>query len=111
MVHKEILWPRAIKVNNQENYNKITFNITYHPLFRDYRKILEELHVILPSDSGHEKVFPDVPMIGFKNNKNLRVYLIRSQLSDLDEERKSKPCGRKRLSCHVWERHALSNVT
>ena len=71
MVHKEILQARAIprnalleKVNNQEKQNKITFNITYHPVFRDIRKILEEFHVILASDDGHKKVFFDVYMTG-----------------------------------------------
>ena len=76
MVRKEILRARAIprnalleKVNNQEKQNKITFNIKYHPVFRDVRKILEELHFILASDDGHKKVFPDVPIIGFKIKK------------------------------------------
>ena len=70
MVRKEIFRARAIlkdelleKVNDQEKQNKITFNITYHPVFRDVRNILEELHVVLPSD---KKVFSDVPMIDFK---------------------------------------------
>ena len=74
MVRKEIRRARAIprdalleKVNNQEKQNKITFNVTYHPVFRDVRKILE-LRVILASDDGHKKVFSDVPMIGFKIN-------------------------------------------
>ena len=39
--------------------------------------LLEELHVILASDDGRKKVFPDVPMIGFKNNKNLKAQLVR----------------------------------
>ena len=46
MVRKEILRTRAIprdallkKVNSQEKQNKITFNITYHPVFQDVRKI------------------------------------------------------------------------
>ena len=71
MVRQEILRARAIprdalleKVNNQEKQNKITFNITYHPVFRNVWKILEELHVVLASDDGHKKVFPDLPMIG-----------------------------------------------
>ena len=69
VIRKEILRARAIpmdalleKVNNQEKQNKIIFNITYHLVFRDVRKVLEELHVILASDDGHKKVFPDVPM-------------------------------------------------
>ena len=63
MIRKEILRAIAIprdalleKVNNQEKQKKITFNITYHPVFRNVRKILEELHVILESDDGHKLV-------------------------------------------------------
>ena len=104
MLRKEIPRARAIpkdalleKVDNQENQNKINFNITNHSVFWDVRKILEELHVILASDDGHKKVFPDVPMIGFKNNKNLKAHLVRSQLPDLDEVGRSKPCGGKDL--------------
>ena len=64
MVRREILRARAIprhalleKVDNQEKQNKITFNITCHPVFRNVGKILEELHVILASDEGHKKVW------------------------------------------------------
>ena len=63
MVRKEILRARAIprdalleKVNNQQKQNKTTFNITNHPVFRDVRKILEELYVILGSDDGKESI-------------------------------------------------------
>ena len=73
MILQEILRARAFprdaaleKVDNQEKQSKITFNITNNSVFRDVRKILEELHVILASDDRHKKVFPDVPMIGFK---------------------------------------------
>ena len=110
MVRKEILRTRAIprdalleKVNNQEKQNKITFYITYHPVFRNIRQILKELHVILASDEEHKKVFPDVPMIGFKNNKNLKAHLVRSQLPDLDEVDRSKSCGGTRPPYHLCE--------
>ena len=96
MVRKEISRDALLeKVNNQEKQNKITFNITYRSVFKNVRKILEELHVILASDDGHKKVFPNVPMIGFKINKNLKAHLVRSQLPDLDEVGRSKPCGGK----------------
>ena len=58
--------------------------------------------MILASDDGHKKVFPDVPMIRFKN-KNLKAHLVRSQLPDLDEVGRSKPCGGKRPPCHLCE--------
>ena len=67
------------KVKNQKKQNKITFNITQPSVFRDVRKVLEELHVILASQNGHKKVFPDVPMAGFNINKNLKAHLVRSQ--------------------------------
>ena len=104
MMRKKILRARAIprdalleKVNNQRKQSKISFNITYHLAFRNLRKILEELHVILAPDDGHKKVFPEVPMISFKINKNLKAHLIASQLPDLDEVGRSKLCGGKRL--------------
>ena len=59
--------------------------------------------MILASDDGHKKVFPDVPMIGFKINKNLKAHLVRSQLPDLDEVGRSKPCVGKRPPCHLCE--------
>ena len=52
--------------------------------------------MILASDDGHKKVFPEVPVIGFKINKNLKeAHLVRSQLPVLDEVSRSKPCGEK----------------
>ena len=59
--------------------------------------------MILASDDGHKKVFPGVPMIGFTINKNLKSHLLRSQLPDLDEVGRSKPCGEKRPHCHLCE--------
>ena len=110
MVREEILRARAIlrdalseKVNIQDKQNKITSNITYRPVFLDARKILEELHVVLASDDGHKKVFPDVPLVGFKNNKNLKAHLVRSPLPDLDEVDRSKLCEGKRPPCHLCE--------
>ena len=46
------------------------------------------------------KVFPDVPMTGFKNNK---THLIRSLLPDLDEVGRPKLCGRKIYPSHLCE--------
>ena len=50
---------------------------------------------------GHKKVFPNVAMVGFKKKKtNLKAHLVRSQLPDLDEVDRSKPCGEKGPPCH-----------
>ena len=110
MERKKIIWATAIprdalsgKVNKQEKKNKITFNIIYYQVFWGVRKILEELHVILASDDEHKKVFLDIPLIDFKNNKNLKTHLVRWQLPELDEVGRFKPCGGKRRPCHLYE--------
>ena len=51
---------------------KLTFNLTYYPVFQNVRKILEELHILLAPDKEHMKVFPDIPVVGFKNGKSLK---------------------------------------
>ena len=79
-----------------------TFNIIY--LVFHVRKILEEMHVILAPDDRHKEVCPDFLLTGFKNNKNLRDYLVRSHLPDSEETSMSKSCGRKRPLYH-YERH------
>ena len=53
--------------------------------------------MILSSDDGEKKVFPDVPMTGFKNNKNLKAHLVRPQLPDLDEVGRSNSAEERAL--------------
>ena len=48
---------------------KPTFNITYYPAFQNVRSIMEELHILLTPNKEHKKVFPDVPVVGFRNGK------------------------------------------
>ena len=59
--------------------------------------------MIVASDVGHKKEFPDIPMIGFEINKILNAYLVRSQLPDLDEVSRSQPCGGRRPPRHLGE--------
>ena len=52
---------------------KLTFNITYYPVFQNIRNILQELHLLLAPDKKHKKVFPDVRVAGFRNGKSLKI--------------------------------------
>ena len=61
-----------------KNDEKVTFNITYYPVFKNIRNILEELHILLAPDEQDKKVFTDIPRIGFKNGKSLKHHLVRS---------------------------------
>ena len=73
------------KKKSQGNDSKLTFNVTYYPVFRHLKNQLKELHIILTCDEAHKNVFPEVPIIGFKNNKNLKSNLVSVALPDINE--------------------------
>ena len=50
----------------------IVFDLTYYPIFKNVRKILEELHLLLTPDQAHKKVFSKACIIGLKNAKSLK---------------------------------------
>ena len=83
----------VISIYNLACATQLTFNVTYYPVFRHLRSQLNELNVILACDEDHKKVFPEVPIIGFKNNKNLKSHLVTAALLDIDEVGRCKPCG------------------
>ena len=108
LVHKEI--PKARSQSretllNQEkmsrNDDRVTFNITYYPVFKDIRIVLEELYILLAPDEQHRKVFTDIPRIFFKNGKSLKDHLVRSVLSKIDVAGNSGPCSGKRPPCEL----------
>ena len=76
------------KEKQQMPEKKLTFNITYYPAFQHVRRTMEELHILLTPNKEHRKVFPDVPVVGFRNGKNLKDYLVRAKLSKLEESGK-----------------------
>ena len=59
---------------------RLTFNITYYPVFQNIRNILQEIHLLLAPDKEHKKVFLNVPVAGFCNGKGLKDYLVRAPL-------------------------------
>ena len=66
---------------------------------RHLKNQLKELHVICEEDQN--KVFPEVQIIGFKNNKNLKSHLERAALPDINEVGRCEACGGKRLLCRL----------
>ena len=87
------------KEKSQGNDSKLRLNVIYYPVFRHLKSQLKELHIILACDEDHKKVFPEVLIISFKNNKNLRSHLVRPALPVLNEVGRCEPCRRKRPPC------------
>ena len=70
-------------------------------MLRHLKGQLKDLNVIPACDEDHRKVFPKVPIISFKNNQNLKSYLVRAALSDINEVGRCQPCGGKRPPCQL----------
>ena len=68
---------------------------------------MEELDILLAPNKEQKKLIPNLPVIGFRNGKNLQDYLVRETLPFLDESGRCKPCGKK--SCLV--RDSISTAT
>ena len=46
-------------------------------------------------------MFPEVPIIGFKSNKNLKSHMVRAALPDINEVGRCESCGGKRPLCQL----------
>ena len=64
---------------------------------------MEELHILLAPYKEHKKVFPNVPVIGFR--KGLKDYLVRATL--LNESGRCESCRKK--TCLVCD--SISTAT
>ena len=89
------------KEKRSRNDDRVTFNITFHPVFKKIRIVLEELHILLAPDEQHRKVFTDIPRIGFKISKSLKDHLVRLVLPKIDVASNSGPYGGKRPPCEL----------
>ena len=70
-------------------------------MVRHLKNQLKELHVILACDEDHYKVFSEIPIIGFKNNKNLKSHLVRASVPDINEVGRCETLGGKRHPCQL----------
>ena len=82
------------KVKSEFEQKKMTFNITYYPVFQNVRNILQELNIFLTPDQEYKKVFQDVPVVGFRNGKCLKYHLIRAKLPNVETTGGSESFGK-----------------
>ena len=94
--------------NTRISENKLTFNITYYLAFQNVRSILEEIQLLLAPDKEHKKVFPEVLILRFRNDKSLKDYLVRAALPKMGNAGGSEPCGKG--TCQVCDHIITSNT-
>ena len=94
--------------NARTSESKLFFNITYYPAFHNVRSILEELKILLLPDKEHKKVFPEIAIVGFRNGKSLKDYLVRAAFPKMDNAGGSEPCGKG--TCQVCDHIITTNT-
>ena len=62
---------------------------------------MEELQIQLAPDKEHQKVFPNVPIAGFRNGKSLKDLLVRASLPILNQTLGSESRGKR--NCQVCQ--------
>ena len=92
---KQIVWKQIVKatkflktelLNNQrkkENEDKLVLNITYHLSLAQLKIIMTRIQLLLTPDNVHNRVFRDVPVIGFCRAKILKDILVRVKIPQI----------------------------
>ena len=56
--------------------------------------------MLLTPDAQHRKVFPEVPVVGFKRGKSLKYLLVRTKVP-VEKEVDGKSCGCQGKRCEL----------
>ncbi|XP_068096634.1 uncharacterized protein [Hyperolius riggenbachi] len=96
-IHRATLKSREelLKYTPKTENNRIPIVVTYNPKLKTLRKILKALQPILHKDKRLKDVFPDLPLLAFRQPPNLRQMIIRSALST-PETPGTLPCNNTR---------------
>ena len=94
--------------NTKTTDSKLTFNTTYYPAFQNVGSLLEEIQILLAQDKAHKNVFPEVPVVEFRNGKSLKNYLVRTALPKMDNARGSEPF--EKGTCQVCDHIIRTNT-
>ena len=70
---------------------RLVLNVTYHPAFSKLKKVMSSINILLTPDQEHNRVFKEVPIIGFRRAKSLKDLLVRAKVPLL--YKKEGSCG------------------
>ena len=55
----------------------------YHPFLSQLKIIMTRIHLLLTPDNEHNKVFRDIPNIGFRRAKSLKDTFVRAKIPQI----------------------------
>ena len=77
-------------------------SIQYHPMLPSISKIIQKHYRTMTLDPHMKEIFPSVPLIAYRRQKNLREYLIRAKVPKNTSRPKRKLPGMKKCNKCVY---------
>jgi hypothetical protein len=98
-----------LQYKEKQKYKRTPCVLTYHPCLRNSFNTIREHWTSVEKKSKLSKVFPDPPMVAFKQPNSLRNLLVRAEMSKPNTTiGKSHSCGDKRCKCCRHMQHSSS---
>ena len=71
-------------------------------------RMSDEIQILLAPDKERKSVFPEVPIVRFKDSKSLQDYLVRAALANMGNTGGSELCGND--TCQVCDHIITTNT-
>ena len=94
--------PRAdlLQYKQKQKSKRVPCVITYHPSMRHCSRTILRHWPSVEKSSKLSKIFPDPPMVAFKQPDSLKSHLVRAEMgSSYVPSGENRPCGDKRCKC------------
>ena len=97
--------------DNKSKTSKIPLLVTYHPLLKDFAKVIKKYLHLLHLNDEVKKAFTPGPMVSFRRVRKLSSYLVTAKPYPLERSVGSFKCSGKRcqVCINVTERNTFSS--
>ena len=82
-VNRALQVPREtlLQYRTKEKSDRVPFVVTYNPALLNLNRILRDLQPLMDNDPRLSTIFPDPPMLAYRQPPNLRKILVRSKIT------------------------------
>ena len=81
--------------NNTKEVNGVPLVVTYNPTFKILFQVIRKNLQLLYADEKVKKVFSPAPFVSFRSTRNLKSYLVRSNIYRFERKVGSEKCKSK----------------
>ena len=105
-IREKILKARAVSretlLNHESNprvEDRLVLNPSYHPLLRDFQKVLNQAQILLTYNKKHRTVFGEkLPITGWRKTCSLNDYLVSAKITTKDTKKSKSALSNGKFS-------------